>query len=85
MSFFFNVKCVPISQPGYENAQYVSAQNVPSLAYKPQQIQYKPAGNLALRCGFVEFTVTFNVIVFSNFRLTKKNLVKEFNFLTFSF
>lgn len=44
MSFFFNVKCVPISQPGYENAQYVSAQNVPSLAYKPQQIQYKPAG-----------------------------------------
>ncbi|XP_066138314.1 putative uncharacterized protein DDB_G0271606 isoform X2 [Euwallacea fornicatus] len=44
ISLFFNVKCSPISQPDYENAQYVSAQNVPTLAYKPQQIQYKQAG-----------------------------------------
>ncbi|XP_066250591.1 putative uncharacterized protein DDB_G0271606 isoform X2 [Euwallacea similis] len=43
MSLFFNVKCSPISQPDYESAQYVSAQNVPTLTYKPQQIQYKQA------------------------------------------
>ncbi|CAG9770897.1 unnamed protein product [Ceutorhynchus assimilis] len=46
MSLFFNVKCNPISQPGYENPQYVS-QNVPTITYKPQQIHYKPAAQPA--------------------------------------
>ncbi|XP_050301323.1 uncharacterized protein LOC126739612 [Anthonomus grandis grandis] len=42
MSILFNVKCTPISQPGYESPQYVGSQNIPTVSYKPQQIQYKP-------------------------------------------
>ncbi|KAH1002383.1 hypothetical protein HUJ04_008475 [Dendroctonus ponderosae] len=43
MSLFFNIKCSPISQPGYENPQYAAVRNVPTLTYKPQQIHFKPA------------------------------------------
>lgn len=59
MSLFFNIKCAPVSQPGYENPQYAAVPNVPTLTYKPQQIHYKPAGKMRFSTPITHFLVFF--------------------------
>ncbi|KAL1517059.1 hypothetical protein ABEB36_000873 [Hypothenemus hampei] len=56
-SVFFHVKCLAISQPLYENAQYLATQNVPTITYKPQQLHYKPAGQ-SIRADGLQYYAT---------------------------